>query len=122
MVRSTKVVCRILTESNGTPEGFWFLVCYAAIQLALHLQQESIQVLRSTKVVCGPQAPENGGSVISVQSHLFLSQIGARTLQMPVPYLRQAPNVESGKLYPDPFSATASVRPSQFVSFVCLLE
>ena len=120
MVRSTKVVCRIPTNSNGTPEGFWFLVCYAAIQLALHLQQESIAVLRSTKVVRGPQAPQNGGSISSVQSYFFPSLIGARTLQMPVPCLPQAPNVESGKLYPDPFSPTASVRPSRFVSFVCL--
>ena len=116
MVRSTKVVCRIPTNSNGTPEGFWFLVCYAAIQLALHLQQESIAVLRSTKVVRGPQAPQNGGSISSAQSYFFASLIGARTLQMPVPCLPQAPNVESGKLYPDLLG-----RHGLFRLFVCLL-
>ena len=31
--------------------GFWFLVCYTDTQLALQLQQERIQVVRSTKVV-----------------------------------------------------------------------
>ena len=30
---------------------FWFLVCYATTKLALQLQKERIQVVRSTKVV-----------------------------------------------------------------------
>jgi len=30
--------------------GFWFLVCYATTQLAIQVQQERIQVVRSNKV------------------------------------------------------------------------
>jgi len=59
-VRSSKVVRRIPTESNGTPEidlGFhthtqFFLVffgCYAATQLALQLHQERTQVVCSNR-------------------------------------------------------------------------
>jgi len=41
---------------------FWFLVChgYAATQLALELQQERIQVVRSTKVVRRISSASNG--------------------------------------------------------------
>ena len=52
VVRSNKVARKRLTESNGTPAigpwtheccleviGFWFLVCYAATQLATQLQR-----------------------------------------------------------------------------------
>jgi len=39
---------------EGTPNnvcfGFWFLVCYTVTQLALQLQQEPIQVVRSNRV------------------------------------------------------------------------
>ena len=52
---------------------FSFL-CFAATQLALY-----IKYIRN-------------GKFSSVQSHLFLSPIGAWTLKMPVPYL--PPNVE----------------------------
>jgi len=40
-------VCWTLDLKAYEHIGFWFLVCYAATQLALQLQQERIQVVRS---------------------------------------------------------------------------
>ena len=40
--------------------GLFGLVCYAAIQLALQLQQERVQVVRSTKVVRRIPTKSNG--------------------------------------------------------------
>jgi len=37
-------------RANCVDSGFWFLVCYAATQLATQLQQRRIQVVRSNKV------------------------------------------------------------------------
>jgi len=39
--------------ADSSSRSFWGLVCYAATQLALQLQQERIQVVRSKKVVRG---------------------------------------------------------------------
>jgi len=40
--------------------GIWFLVCYAATQLAIQLHQERIQVVRSNRVVLKRPAESNG--------------------------------------------------------------
>jgi len=40
--------------------GFWFLVCYAATQLATPVQQRRIQVMRSNKVARKRLIESNG--------------------------------------------------------------
>ena len=40
--------------------GFWFLVCYAATQLATQLPKERIQVVRSNRVARKRPAESNG--------------------------------------------------------------
>jgi len=40
--------------------GFWFLICYAATQLAIQLQQERIQVVRNNKMVRRLPTESNG--------------------------------------------------------------
>jgi hypothetical protein len=40
--------------------GFWFLVCYAATQLATQLPQRRIQVVRSNKVARKRLTESNG--------------------------------------------------------------
>jgi len=40
--------------------GFWFLVCYAATQLATQLPQRRIQVVRSNKVAWKRLTESNG--------------------------------------------------------------
>jgi len=40
--------------------GFWFLVCYSATQLAIQVQQERIQVVRSNKVAWKRLTESNG--------------------------------------------------------------
>ena len=40
--------------------GFWFLVCYAATQLAIQLSKEHIQVVRSNRVARKRPAESNG--------------------------------------------------------------
>ena len=45
---------------------FWFLVCNANTQLALQLQQEHIQVVRSNKVVRGLLTKSNGTPAIDL--------------------------------------------------------
>jgi len=41
-------------------QGFWFLVCYAATQLANQLQQTRIQLVRSNKVARKRLTESNG--------------------------------------------------------------
>ena len=47
-------------RANCVGSGFWFLVCYAATQLATQLQQRRIQVVRSNKVARKRLTESNG--------------------------------------------------------------
>ena len=51
-------------RDRGCDPVFWFLVCYAATQLALQLQQERTQVVRSAKVVRRIPAESNSTPAI----------------------------------------------------------
>jgi len=46
--------------------GFWFLVCYAATQLATQLQQRCIQVVRSNKEARKRLTESNGTPAIDL--------------------------------------------------------
>jgi len=53
--RATTISClhNATVASEAVPQpgpGFWFLVCYAATQLTIQVQQERIQMVRSNKV------------------------------------------------------------------------
>jgi len=45
-------------------DGFWFLICYAATQLAIQVQQERIQFFRSNRVARKRPAESNGTPAI----------------------------------------------------------
>jgi len=45
-------------------EVFWFLVCYATTQVAIQVQQERIQVVRSNKVARRRLTESNGTSAM----------------------------------------------------------
>jgi len=55
---------------------FWFLVCYAATQLATQLRQRCIQVVRSTKEARKRLTESNGTPAMDLGHRmLFLSSI-----------------------------------------------
>jgi len=54
--------------------GFWFLVCNAVTQLALQVQQERIQLVRSNQVVCRLLTESNGTPAME----LVFKDIGIR--------------------------------------------
>jgi len=65
-------------KSNGAGFGFWFLVFYAATQLAVQLPQRHIQVVRSSKVARKRLTDSNGtptGMFSSYEREVFTSTI-----------------------------------------------
>ena len=56
--------CALLQESSS--DGFWFLVCYAATQLAIQIQQECIQVVRSNREARKRPTESNGSPAMDL--------------------------------------------------------
>jgi len=56
--------------------GFWFLVCYAATQLATQLQQRYIQVVRSNDI----RREEKKGNAMEART-FFATKISSHTLK-----------------------------------------
>jgi len=62
---STKNAC--FQQTSDVCNGFWFLVCYAATQLATQLQQRCIQVVRSNKEARKRLTESNGTPTMDLE-------------------------------------------------------